>query len=406
MCYNVSVHRAYKYRFYPTQEQESLLKRTLGCCRYLYNYFLRERTDAFYERGERIGYHETSKMLTALKKDPGHAWLNEVSAVPLQNALRHLQDAFVAFWEKRSGYPSFKSKHRGREAAKFGAAAFTFDGDNLWLAKMNEPLDIRWSRALPEGVYPTSITVSLDPAGRWFVIILVDEDIKPLPDAPNEAVGVDAGITSLFTLSTGEKVNNPRHEKRYRERLAKAQRRLAKKQKGSANREKARRKVARIHARIADCRHDHLHKLSTRLVRENQTVVVEDLNVRGMLKNHSLARAIADASWSEFRRQLEYKAAWYGRTLVAIDRFHPSSKRCSACGHVVDKLPLDIREWVCPECGTCHDRDVNAARNIEAAGLAVTACGGGVRPRREFLPSRQPPAKQENSTATPRIPLP
>jgi putative transposase len=193
---------------------------------------------------------------------------------------------------------------------------------------------------------------------------------------------VDAGITSLVTLSTGEKVTNPRHEKRDRARLARAQRDLARKQKGSKNRAKARLKVARIHARIADRRRDALHKLSTRIIRENQTVVIEDLSVRNMVRNHSLARAISDAGWSELRRQLEYKADWYDRTVIAIDRWYPSSKTCSACGHLMGKMPLQVREWVCPECGVVHDRDVNAARVIMAAGLAVAACGDGVRPPR------------------------
>lgn len=202
-----------------------------------------------------------------------------------------------------------------------------------------------------------------------------------LPASP-QAVGVDVGITSLVTFSTGEKIANPRHERRDRERLAKARRNLARKQKESANRAKARIKVARIHARIADRRKDFLHKLTTRLVRENQVVVIEDLSVRNMVRNHKLARAISDASWSELRRQLEYKADWYGRTVIAIDRFCPSSKTCSACGDIAASMPLYVREWVCASCGTPHDRDVNAAIVILAAGLAVAACGDGVRPTR------------------------
>jgi putative transposase len=195
------------------------------------------------------------------------------------------------------------------------------------------------------------------------------------------AVGVDAGVTSLVTLSTGEKIANPRHEQRDRVRLARAQRALSRKQKGSNNRERARRKVARVHARITDRRRDALHKLSTRLVRENQTVVVEDLAVRNMLGNHSLARAISDAAWSQLRAMLAYKCRWYGRELVVLDRWFPSSRTCSVCGAVCDDLPLNIREWRCC-CGAVHDRDVNAARTILAAGLAVTACGDGVRPAR------------------------
>jgi putative transposase len=222
--------------------------------------------------------------------------------------------------------------------------------------------------------------VSRDAAGRWHVSILVEMTVQDGP-ATDAVVGIDAGVTSLLTLSTGEKVANPRHERRDRERLALAQRRLARTAKGSANREKARRKVAKVHARIADRRRDHLHKLSARLVRENQAVVIEDLQVRNMLGNRSLARAISDAGWRELRGMVEYKCQWYGRDLVVVDRWLPSSKVCSACGALRDAMPLDVRDWECP-CGARHDRDINAARNIRAAGLAVLACGDGVRPAR------------------------
>jgi putative transposase len=242
------------------------------------------------------------------------------------------------------------------------------------------------------------VTVSQDSAGRWFVSMLCeDASVRPLP-ALDAAVGIDAGITTLVTLSTGEKITNPRHERRDRTRLAKAQRVLAKKEKGSRNRDKARIKVAKVHARIADRRRDFLHQLTTRLVRENQTIVIEDLTVRNMVKNKSLARAISDAAWTDMRSMLEYKCTWYGRNLVAIDRWFPSTKLCSACGTVQDKLPLNVREWTC-RCGATHDRDVNAACNILAAGLAVTACGAGVRPQRESSRTGQPAAKQEPLTA-------
>ncbi|MFC9906029.1 RNA-guided endonuclease TnpB family protein, partial [Rhodococcus sp. NPDC127593] len=216
--------------------------------------------------------------------------------------------------------------------------------------------------------------------GQYHLSILVEDTITE-PPSTDRVVGLDAGITSLYTLSTGEKITNPRHERTDRERLAKAQRELAKKQKGSRNRAKARLKVAKIHGRIADRRRDYLHKLSTRLVRENQVIAIEDLSVRNMVKNRSLSRAISDASWSEFRSMLEYEADWYGRQVVAIDRFYPSSKTCSVCGAIASEMPLTVREWTC-RCGAVHDRDVNAARNILAVGLAVAACGDGVRPPR------------------------
>ena len=375
------VRRAYKYRFYPTPEQADLLNRTFGSVRYVYNRALAERSRAWTQEQRRVTFAESCRMLTAWKNDPDTAWLYEVSNVALQQGLQHLQHAYVNFWGKRARYPTFKSKHKSRASATFTTSGFRYRDGQVWLAKLSAPLDIRWSRPLPEGAEPSTMTVSRDAAGRWHISILVDCPADPLP-AATTAVGVDAGITSLVTLSTGEKVTNPRHERRDRARLAKTQRALSRTQKGSANRGKARLKVARVHARITDRRRDVLHKLSTRLVRENQTVVIEDLSVRNMLRNHCLARAISDASWSELRRQLEYKADWYGRGVIAVDRFCPSSKTCSACGVITAKMPLSVREWVCAACGTRHDRDVNAAKVIRAEGLSVQACGDGVRPSR------------------------
>jgi putative transposase len=289
----------------------------------------------------------------------------------------------VNFWAKRARYPTFKSKRKSRASATFTTSGFRYRDGQVWLAKMPAPLDIRWSRPLPEGAEPSTVTVSRDTAGRWHISILVECPIETLP-AAETVVGIDAGITSLVTLSTGEKVTNPRHERRDRARLAKAQRALSRTQKGSANRARAQTKVARVHARITDRRRDVLHKLSTRLVRENQTVVIEDLSIRNMVRNHCLARAISDASWAELRRQLEYKADWYGRTVIAVDRFYPSSKTCSACGATTATMPLNVREWTCTACGVRHDRDVNAAKVLQAAGLAVAACGDGVRPPRTW----------------------
>ncbi len=225
-----------------------------------------------------------------------------------------------------------------------------------------------------------------------------DPGVKPL-SANADAVGIDAGLDRLLTLSTGEKITNPRHERRDRAALAREQRRLAKKEKGSANRAKARLKAAKVHARIADRRRDTLHKITTRLVRENQTIVIEDLIVRNMVKNRKLARAISDAAWSEFRSMLEYKAVWYGREVIAVDRWFPSSRLCSACGTLQDRMPLNVRTWTC-DCATTHDRDVNAAHNLLAAGPAVTVCGAGVRPQRS-TPDRQSATKQKPSRREP-----
>jgi putative transposase len=396
------VKRAFKYRFYPTDAQAAELSRTFGCVRKVYNMALEARTTAWYQRRERVNYNATSAMLTAWKKTEELAFLSEVSSVPLQQCLRHLQGAFTGFFEGRAKYPRFKSRKKSRRSAEYTSSAFRYRDGRLTLAKMREPLDIAWSRPLPEGPVPSTVTVSQDAAGRWFVSLLCDDAIAPAP-ATTAAVGIDAGITSLVTLSTGEKVANPRHERRDRASLARAQRELSRKEKDSANRDKARVKVARVHARITDRRRDFLHKLTTRLVRENQTVVIEDLSVRSMVKNHTLARAISDASWTELRSMLEYKCAWYGRELVVIDRWFPSSKLCGACGTIREKLPLNVREWTCA-CGVVHDRDVNAARNILAAGLAVSACGDGVRPQRESSRTGQPSVKQETQRVTAGIP--
>lgn len=373
------MHRAFRYRFYPTPEQETLLRRTLGCVRLVFNKALDVRSTAWATESKSISYLQTSALLTGWKKQDDLAFLNEVSSVPLQQTLRHLQTAFSNFFNKRAQYPKFKKKRNGG-SAEFTSSAFRFRDGQVFLAKCKEPLPIRWSRQLPVGAKPSTVTVSLSPAGRWHISLLVDDPtIQPLPKVES-CVGVDLGLKSLLITSEGETITNPRHFNKQRERLAKAQKRLAKKQKGSANRYKARVRVARIHGKIADTRRDHLHKLTTRLVKENQLIAVEDLCVKGMLRSKRYSRSIADASWGELVRQLEYKSNWYGRTLVKVDRFFPSSKTCSACGHIVESMPEHIRDWECPSCGAQHDRDLNAATNVLAAGLAVAACGAPVRP--------------------------
>ncbi|MHB1683692.1 MAG: RNA-guided endonuclease TnpB family protein [Bacilli bacterium] len=386
--------RAYKYRFYPTDEQAQQLARTFGCVRYVYNWGLRLKTDAYYKDGKRLYYADLSKQLTVLKQQPETVWLNEVSSVALQQSLAHLDKAFLNFFEGRAKYPDFHKKH-ARQSASFMTSAFKWDGQNVTLAKMKEPLDIRWSRHVSGA--PSSVTVSRDAANRYHISILVDEVTAPLPEVMAQ-IGLDLGLTDAVILSTGEKIGNPRFFRRNEKRLAMAQRRLAKKQQGSRNRIKGRLKVARIHARIADRRNDFTHKLTTRLVHENQVIAVESLQVKNMTHNHSLAKSIADVGWSEMVRQLEYKAAWYGRTLVKIDKFYPSSKRCYDCGHIMQKLPLDVRKWTCPECGEVHDRDVNAAQNVLAAGLAVLACGEAVRPRRKLQSKRQGKPQRSRKT--------
>ena len=374
----MEIKRAYRFRFYPPAPQAEQRAKTFGGARFAYNHMLRLRTDAWYKDQKRVGYHETSAALTELKKQPETIWLNEVSSVPVQQALRHLQTAFANFFQKRAAYPNFKRKD-GKQSAEYTTSAFKWDGRALKLAKMDAPLNIRWSRTLPKAVRITTVTVSKDTAGRYFVSLLCDDEILPKKEV-SPKVGIDLGLSSFAILSTGEKIDAPEHFQTNEAKLAKLQRRMAKKQKGSQRRAKAKLKVARLHAKITDSRRDFLHKLSTRLINENQVIAVESLSVKNMQRNRCLSKSIADAGWSEFVRQLEYKARWYGRELIGIDRWYPSSKRCSDCGHVVKAMPLSVREWACTECGAIHDRDINAARNILAAGLAVLANGENVSP--------------------------
>lgn len=361
--------RAYKYRFNPTAEQEQLLAESFGCARFVYNNTLRFRTDAYYKDGTSISHSQAEKRLVSLKAE--FPFLKNVSSVILQQALRDQQEAFKNFWAGRAKYPNFK-KRNARQGIRLTKAAFSLNDGQLFIAKSKEPLNIHWSRELPSE--PSSITISKDRAGRYFVSILCEFEAKPM-SISKKAVGIDLGLNDLFVTSDGEKSGNPRHTKRYEQRLAHLQRKLAKKQKGSNNRAKAKLKVARLHAKIADCRMDATHKASRKLINENQVVCVESLNVKGMIQNPKLAKYIADANWGEFVRQLQYKAEWAGRQVVQIDRFFPSSKRCPGCGFVHESMPLSVREWDCPECKTHWDRDIAAAVNIKTAGLAGLACG-------------------------------
>ncbi|MBN2701027.1 MAG: IS200/IS605 family element transposase accessory protein TnpB [Methylothermaceae bacterium] len=364
-----TVQRAYKYRLYPTPEQAEQLARTFGCVRYVYNHFLRLRTDAWYERQERVGYNDTAKLLTALKKAPDTVWLQEVSNVCLQQSLRDLDTAFRNFFQGRTKYPAFKKK-RARQSARYTTNGFSYRDGQIKLAKHKEPLNIRWSRRF-SGT-PSSVTVSRDSAGRYHISILIEENVATLPVNKQE-VGIDMGLTHAVITSGGQKVNNHQYLKQSEKKLARAQRSLSRKKKGSANRAKAKLKVARIHAKIADQRKDFAHKLTTQLIHENQVIAAESLQVKNMLKNRSLAEAISDVGWHQIITMLAYKAEWYGRSFVQIDKWYPSSKRCHVCGHLSDTMPLSVRYWDCPACGSSHDRDVNAAKNILKAGKAILA---------------------------------
>ena len=395
---------AYKCRAYPDPDQAAMLARTFGCVRVVWNRTLAARQTRWTTEHKGTSYQETSAALTAMKREAELAWLNEVSSVPLQQTLRHQHQAFAAFFAGRSRYPRFKSR-RGRQAATYTRSAFRWHAGQLFLAKTRAPLRLVWSwpDIDPVTLAPTSVTVIRDPDGRWYATLHAQvADPAPLPPT-GRTVGIDLGLTDLVVTSDGERIPKPRHLKRRAANLARYQRRMARKRKGSANQRKAAAKVARAHRKVRAARTDFLHRVSTRLVLDHDLIVIEDLNVKGMVRNRHLARAISDSGWGMFRAMLAYKAERAGRRLVALDRFYPSSKTCSACGHLLATLALGTRTWVCPGCGARHDRDLNAARNILAAGRAVAACGADVS--HSGSPWVQSAVKQEPKLARAGIPI-
>jgi putative transposase len=404
LCNSVRVRTAYRCRAYPDQAQQQVLTRTFGCVRVVWNRTLAERHRLYHAEGKSLSYAASDAALTAIKKDPDLAFLSEVSSVPLQQALRHQHKAFSAFFARRARYPRFKSR-RSRQSAHYTRSAFSMRGGELRLAKTSAPLRFVWSWPDVDvtSLHPAMVVVSREPDGRCYVTFTIDTvDPDLLPEAGHR-VGVDLGVTDFAVTSDGERITNPRHLERKARNLARYQRRLARCQRGSANRAKARAKVARAHRKVRDARRDFLHRASTRLVRDNDVIAIEDLAVKNMVRNRKLARAIADCGWGEFRRQLEYKCGRAGRELIVVDRWYPSSKTCSACGRLLAELSLSTRHWTCPSCGSRHDRDVNAAKNILAAGQAVTACEAGVR---HSGSSRVRPAvKQEPRPVTAGIPI-
>ncbi|MFD6856938.1 RNA-guided endonuclease InsQ/TnpB family protein [Rhodococcus sp. NPDC060090] len=396
---------AYKVRAYPDPEQSALLRRTFGCVRVVWNKTLADRQRRYTTEQKSTSYKETDATLSEWKKTEELAFLGEVSSVPLQQTLRHQHTAFHSFFKGTAKYPRFKNRH-SRQSAHYTRSAFRIKTDGQWLAKTTAPLRVAWS--WPDidlaTLDPTMVVVSREADGRWFVTFAVDTtDPAPLPET-GESVGVDLGIKDFAVLSTGEKIANPKHMARHERGLRRQQKRLARMQKGSNNRAKQRRKVARSHSRVRDARRDFLHKTSTDFAARFDTIAVEDLAPRNMVRNRRLAKSISECGWGEFRSMLEYKAERAGRRFVVIDRWYPSSKTCSACGHLLAVLSLGTRHWTCPDCGTRHDRDINAAKNIlVAAGLAETpnACGGDVRRHGSSRP--QSPVKQELSDVSPRI---
>ncbi|MFF9913736.1 RNA-guided endonuclease InsQ/TnpB family protein [Streptomyces sp. NPDC013457] len=385
--------RVYRYRFYPTANQAVQLHQTFGACRWVYNEGLALRSGAWERHRVSLGFAETCRALTGWKREEGREWLREVSSTVLQQALRHLDGAFTRFFKKSAKHPKRKKKGRSRDSATYVRTGFRWVEDperlgtgRVTLAKQTTPLDVRWSRPLPAGHVPVRLDVTRDRAGRFFLSVLVEERIEPLPPvflpsgSEPKAVGLDLGLAALVTLDDGSLLEHPRLMRKYGEELARRQRALHRKQRGSKNREKARTRIARLYTLIGDVRRDLLDQFTTRLVRENQVLVVEDLPIanlmrpakgKGRRRKAKLNQALKDAAWGELLRQLRYKCEWYGRTLVIVDRFFPSTRRCSVCHTKGPRLDVSVREWVCAQCGVVHGRDANAAVNLRDEGMRL-----------------------------------
>ena len=366
------INRTYRFRLYPNKAQTELLAKHFGCARFVYNYFLNERIDQYKLTGKSDNFYTQEKALTILKKQEGTAWLKEVNAQSLQFALRCLEIAYTNFFQKRAKFPSFKNKHSKNSFTVPQAASIA--GGRLFVPKFREGIKCRVHRVIKGRI--GKVTITKTPSGKYFASILTEEEYNTPMQPTGKSVGVDLGLKALLVTSEGETFENNRYTRKYEHKLALAQRHLSRKKKGSLGFENQRLKVARIYEKIANCRSDYLHKCSISLIRRYDTICIEDLNVKGMTKNHRLAKSIADASWSMFIAMLTYKAEWNGKRVVKIDRYFPSSQTCSVCGNKHGQTKdLSVREWTCSICGSHHDRDVNAAINILRIGLNNISAG-------------------------------
>ena len=362
------IQKGCKYRIYPNKEQEVFLMKSFGCSRFVYNWALSVKNTEYAQTKKSSNYYELNKKLPELKKE--YEWLGEVYSQSIQSTLRNLDNAFTRFFKKQGQYPRFKSRHNNDYSFQIPQGAKLIDG-HLYIPKVKAGIKIKLSRGFDGKIKTT--TISRNPSGQYFVTFLVEsnEDVRELQDFKvDTTIGIDLGIKDFAVISDGRRIENPRHLKKKLQKLKKTQKRLARKQKDSKNRKKQRLKVARQHLKIKNQRQDFLHKLTHQLTHDNQvsSICIEDLAVKNMVKNHCLAQAISDVGWGEFRRQLEYKCKWYGKNLIVISRFAPSSKLCPECGQINTTLKLSEREWTC-SCGAVHDRDLLAATNIKNFGI-------------------------------------
>jgi len=364
------INKTYRFRIFPNKEQEILLNKHFGCSRFVYNYFLNERKEQYQKDKKSDNYYAQAKTLTDLKKQEDTVWLKEVNSQTLQFALRSLDTAYVNFFRGNAQFPKFKSrKHKNTfTVPQFGK----LEHGKIILPKFKGGIKVKLHREVKGEVGKMNITKT--PTGKYYVSIFTEQEIEQLPKT-DKAIGIDLGLKDFVITSDNKKFKNNRYTKKYAKQLKEAQQHLSRKQKGSNGFEKQKLKVAKIHEKIASCRLDTLHKVSCRLVNENDLIVCEDLNVKGMIKNHKLSKHIADASWGNFVTLLQYKCDWYGKELVKVNRFYPSSKTCGDCGWINQELKLSDREWTCNSCGVVHDRDINASRNILKEGLKIFGQG-------------------------------